>query len=150
MKTIYLIATAAVLIAGCSDNQQTGSTKAGATKPAAGVAQAFVTGTPFTGPDFAVAGAAIIVDPNPYSACAFPKGQAIVNVGFDAREAGAKHVQILVQGTHSKPQLWGQAPGVLATHPTGKWITDGVKFLLLDMTTQKLIAVTTVHATPCP
>ncbi len=150
MKTIYLIATAAVLIAGCSDNQQAGSNKAGATKPAVGVAQAFVKGTPFTGPDFAVPGASITVDPNPYSACDFPKGQAIVNIGFDARQAGAKHVQILLQGAHGKPQLWGQAPGVSASHPTGKWITDGVKFLLLDMATQKLIAVTTVHATPCP
>jgi len=157
MKIAPLAIAAAILLAGCNDNRPASvETSSTATKPAAATAaapagepRAFVNGTAVTDPDFAAAGVTLSVTPNPYNGCDFPHGQAVLDVGFDARPAGIKHAQIWVQGRGGKQNLWGQAPGFSAPHPTGKWMVDGMKLLLVDMDGGKLVAATTVHAAPC-
>lgn len=157
MKIAPLAIAAAILLAGCNDNRPASvETSPTAAKPAAAAAgapvgepRAFASGTAVTDPDFAATGVTLSVTPNPYNGCDFPHGQAVVDVGFDARPAGIKHAQIWVQGRGGKQQLWGQAPGFKAAQPTGKWMTDGMKLLLVDMDAGKLVAATTVHAAPC-
>lgn len=146
------------LLAGCNDNRQAGTespkpaASSSAAAPAAvavGEPRPFVNGTAVTDSDFAAHGVTLTVTPNPYSACDFPQGHAVVDVGFDARPAGIKHAQIWVQRVGGKQNLWGQAPGYKASQPTGKWMVDGMKLLLVDMDGSKLVAATTIHAAPC-
>jgi hypothetical protein len=153
-KSLAAVATCMTLLAGCSDksSQETapvgGSTTA--VHPAGeGASNAFERDKPVTAKDFVAPGVTLTVNPNPYSSCDFPKGHAVVSVGFDARPAGAKHVQIWIQGANAKATLWGQAPGFSPAHPTGNWINDGSRLVLVDLGANNILAITTVHAAPC-
>jgi hypothetical protein len=157
MKIARYALVLVTVLAGCNDNRPAGvetAKPAAATSTAsaaapAGEARPFVNGTAVTDGDFAAPGVTMTVTPNPYNGCDFPHGQAVVDVGFDARPAGIKHAQIWVQGRGGKQNLWGQAPGYKAAQPTGKWMVDGMKLLLVDMDGGKLVAATTVRAAPC-
>lgn len=151
-KRVLLIATAVALLAGCNKNAPEAAQNAAAPNApvaAKGGSHSFQKGTPVTGEDFVAQGVNITVAPNPFSNCDFPKGQAVVNVSFDARPAGIKHAQIWVQRIDGMQVLWGQAPGFAESRPTGNWMSDGSKLLLVDLDNNNLVGVTTVHGAPC-
>lgn len=151
-KRLFFTAIVVATLAGCnSSTPPAGPGKAASSAPAPvkSASQAFQKGTPVAGEDFVAPGISLTVTPNPFSSCDFPKGQAVVNVGFDTRPAGIKHAQIWIQRTDGMQVLWGQAPGFSDPRPTGNWMSDGAKLLLVDLDTSNLVAVTTVHAAPC-
>jgi hypothetical protein len=154
MKKMLPIAALAILFAGCSNNnEQAAAPAAGsAAAPAATTAsagQAFQKGTAVTVADFALPGVTLTIDPNPYSGCDFPKGHAVLNIGYDARPAGVKHSQIWIQQVNGKQVLWGQSPGQIKAIPTGPWMVEGTRVLVVDFVTGKLVAASTVHAAAC-
>lgn len=142
----------ALLLSACSNDNESAA-PAQSNAPAKAVAAnsvQFRKGAVVTHEDFAKEGVTLSVAPNPYRSCDFPKGQAVVTVGYDARPAGINHVQIWVQRSNGHQDLWGQSPGSSPPTPTGKWMDEGSRLLLVDLNAGELIAATTVHAAPCP
>jgi hypothetical protein len=149
--TFLLAAAIAGVLAGCGKENPPAKNEAAASAPktAPTGSRVFQRDVAETGDDFIVSGVTLSVAPNPFNSCDFPKGRAIVNVGLDSRPAGIRHVQIWIQGSNGKQLLWGQAPGISPVHPTGPWMSDGSKLLLVNADDGKLIAAQTIHATPC-
>lgn len=139
-----------VVVAGCSDRSQTGSKTEASTKgPNVQAAAIFEQGHLVTVKDFTSDGVTLKIDPNPFRSCDFPKGGAVVSVEYDARPAGVKHTQAWFEQSNGKQVLWGQAPAHMSPNQTGPWVNDGMKLLLVDVDTRKLIAVSSIHAAAC-
>lgn len=151
MRTLILLGAIAVATTACGQHEKNAAQASPqAAAPAAPQSeQVFHEGTPFAGADLATDGVTFTVEPSTLG-CDAPKGKGVVTVSFDARPAGFKHARVYIQGTNGKQSLWSQSPGAMDARPTGPWMGDGMRFLLVDVDSGKLLAVRTMHAARCP
>jgi hypothetical protein len=146
MRTRLLLVAVTLLAAGCGRHEPEQTTAQPTVAPTA-AAPAWQ-GTPVQN-DVATDGVQLTIDPDPFRACDFPAGKAVVRIGYDARPAGVKHTRIWFQQANGKQVLWGQSPGWMQTRSTGAWVHDGMKVLLEDVDTHKLLVARTLHAAAC-
>jgi hypothetical protein len=90
----------------------------------------------------------IELNPAVMPGCALGHGQ-VVTVSWDASRTGAKQVSVLVRrpgGGHERPWVRGAVKG---QRRTGRWVTDGLTFVMRDQR-GKILALKTVETARCP
>jgi hypothetical protein len=155
MKMLICVAITAIALTGCNDTSHepadgnAAQTTPTASLPANSQGRVFRNGSIVSDADFVGDNVQLTVTPNPYDACVFPKGEVPLSIAYDATGAGARHTQIWFQRSNGKQVLWGQAPGKMAANSTGKWAHEGMKVLLVEAQTGKLLGISTIHAHAC-
>lgn len=89
----------------------------------------------------------IELDPAVMRGCALGHGQ-VVTVSWDASHTKAKRVRVFVRrpGGRERPWIRGAVKG---QRSTGRWVTDGLTFVLRDQD-GKALALKTVETARCP
>jgi uncharacterized lipoprotein len=138
-KSILATAVLAMLVAGCSKNDE----------PVAPVPQPNpVVASPKAEANEATPGVTFDVTPSEFRLCDSDKGHIVAKVSWDARPAGIAYVNIMVSRAGSEPKLFITGKGS-GEHDSGNWVQDGTEFILQNTATKQTLATRKVTGKGC-
>jgi hypothetical protein len=92
-------------------------------------------------------GTILRLKPNPVDFCTDEHRQ--VEMLWDLSKANPGIIEIWLEEPSGRRKLWIETWAQTGTKVTGKWVVEGMKFIALDVTNQRVLNVAKVEATDC-